>query len=507
MSVWHNEMVEFNARKQAEAETAREQGRIPETAHGSAGPIARAIWWALRERAGHQHRIAVLAERAGTTAGTVRKYVREWSAAGYVHLDGGTARLPKGARDGPPDISYDCGGKYAYVSYTDEPEYTTIDRAEDSRNPIVTRRRRVLDCSGLPGEVELPDKRPDENLAQYYERKNGAHVSVEGTLEPPAQLPAVTKGADLPALLDAGHRALARATDDLERLRIRDGARAYQEAARVLKRTEVLVDASVLVQTAERAIARANPALAPAKAGARRGKVVATDIDASLVRKIRSAHARVDDRMFRALIAEARDSGDPLTRKLVARAGRDAAGIASPKVTHYTGNFERGTPPHIVEAARRVMGGIDLDPASSDVFNRTVGADKYYTAHEDGLKRGWFGRVLLNPPFETPLLTAFVNRLLDHLENDKVDQAVLLTNNSTDSALWQGAASHALALCLSAGRMRFLGPNGRPLPHSALQGQAILYFAREVDDGIERFTQEFRRHGTVFYPAMLEDEM
>ena len=326
----------------------------------------------------------------------------------------------------------------------------------------------------------------------------------EGTPEPPANLPAVHAGTELPALLDAGHRALAQATSDLERLRVRDGARAYQEAARVLKRIDVLVDASVLVQTAERAIARANPAPDADDAGARKGKAIApSDIDRTLLRKIRSAHAHVDERLFRALVAVAREDGEPLTRKLVARAGRDARGAPSPKVVHYTGNFEWTTPPHIIEAARRVMGGIDLDPASSEAAQAFVKAERYYTAHEDGLKRAWAGRVWLNPPYASGLASAFVTRLLDHVEAGKVSQAVLLTNNSTDTAWWQGAAAHALAMCLPAGRLNFLTPAGKPAG-SAIQGQAILYFAPEVDDGVERFAREFRRHGVVFYPVMCD---
>ena len=222
-----------------------------------------------------------------------------------------------------------------------------------------------------------------------------------------------------------------------------------------------------------------------------------------MLRQIRSAHAHVDEELFSLLVARSRESGEPLTRKLVARTGREARGApANSKVVHYTGEYERGAPPHIVEAARRVMGGIDLDPASSEIFNRTVRAEKYYTAHEDGLKRAWSGRVWLNPPYKTSLVGAFVARLLDHIEASKVSQAILLTNNSTDTLWWQGAAAHALALCLPAGRLPFLGPSGVPLNGSPLQGQALLYFAREVDDGIERFASEFRRHGTVFYPVM-----
>ena len=470
---------------------------------GSAG---QKVWDVLCTPQGHQHRLAYIHEATGLTVGTVRKYVREWAAAGHVVFDSGVARVPKGSRLDAPRIILDCGGRMIYVGYDDEPEFTVIDRAKDSRNPTITRRRR--NTPGPEGIVwrgtefgTLPDKRPGETLSQYYARRDEEPAPIEGELEPAgAGLPAVREDADLPALLDAGARALAMATDNLERLRVRDHSRAVEAAARILKRTEVLVDASVLVQTAERAIVEAGPATPAADRG--RGHASAVlGIDRKTLSKIRAAHAHVDDALFAGLVVGARESGEPLTRRLVARSGRDARGAPSPKVLHYSGDYERVSPPHIVEGARRVMGGIDLDPASREEANQVVKAERYFTEREDGLKRAWAGRVWLNPPFAATLVTAFVTRLIDHIESGRVTQAVLLTNNSTDTIWWQAAAAHALAVCLPAGRMRFLRPDLQPVGGSPLQGQALLYFGAVTGGGRERFNREFRRHGVVFYPV------
>ena len=65
---------------------------------------------------------------------------------------------------------------------------------------------------------------------------------------------------------------------------------------------------------------------------------------------------------------------------------------------HSSASNEHYTPEHVVEAARQLMGGIDLDPASCAEANTTVRAAEYYTKEDDGLSLVWNGRVFLNPP-------------------------------------------------------------------------------------------------------------
>ena len=61
------------------------------------------------------------------------------------------------------------------------------------------------------------------------------------------------------------------------------------------------------------------------------------------------------------------------------------------------------TPTQYVEAARRVLGGIDLDPASCEVANATVKATRYLTKDDDGLAHCRAHLLADQPPREQQL--------------------------------------------------------------------------------------------------------
>lgn len=83
--------------------------------------------------------------------------------------------------------------------------------------------------------------------------------------------------------------------------------------------------------------------------------------------------------------------------KQTAHTGDKSASIAQ----HSSDTTEHYTPAPIVEAAREVLGGIDLDPASCSLANEVVQAAAFYGPGglaPDGLAETWIGRVFLNPP-------------------------------------------------------------------------------------------------------------
>ena len=165
-----------------------------------------------------------------------------------------------------------------------------------------------------------------------------------------------------------------------------------------------------------------------------------------------------------------------------------AALKAPAHVSHASGENEWYTPPKIIEAARSTMGGIDLDPASSEKAQETVVADSFFTAEDDGLNQDWSGRTWINPPYEAKLVGPFVEKLL----SGPVEQAIILVNNATETKWGQALLERADAICFPSGRIQFLDSEGSP-KQSPLQGQMIVGIGVEV----ESFRREFQSIGAV----------
>lgn len=159
---------------------------------------------------------------------------------------------------------------------------------------------------------------------------------------------------------------------------------------------------------------------------------------------------------------------------------------SKPHVANNSGNNEWYTPPEYIEAARLVMGGIDLDPASSDIANRTVKAEKYYTADDDGLVKEWAGKVWMNPPYSADLIGRFTEKLASSYSSGDVAEAIVLVNNATETGWFKAMADVAAAVVFVKGRIKYLNSIGQP-ENAPLQGQAILYFGTNISSFIDVF--------------------
>lgn len=152
--------------------------------------------------------------------------------------------------------------------------------------------------------------------------------------------------------------------------------------------------------------------------------------------------------------------------------------------TSFTGDNEWYTPQIYIDSARKVMGEIDLDPATSEHAQSRIKAANYYTIDNSGLNYQWDGRIWLNPPYSQPIIYDFIAKLIEDLQNIK--QAILLTHNYTDTAWFHLAESKAALLCFTKGRIRFENKN-RNLA-SPTQGSTFFYYGKEKDKFMEVFT-------------------
>lgn len=165
-------------------------------------------------------------------------------------------------------------------------------------------------------------------------------------------------------------------------------------------------------------------------------------------------------------------------------------------VTNNTGKFEWYTPPEFAEAARRVMGEIDLDPASCKVANEnSVKAKRYFTKDDDGLSQEWAGRVWMNPPYASGLIEKFCQKLA---ESEKVSEAICLVNNGTETGWFHTLTTRATAVCFPRRRVRFRNQDLQESDSGPLQGQAIVY----IGDCPKKFVDAFGAFGLCFFKVV-----
>jgi hypothetical protein len=158
--------------------------------------------------------------------------------------------------------------------------------------------------------------------------------------------------------------------------------------------------------------------------------------------------------------------------------GLIADGIRISPVLHLTGDTQWFTPEEVLAAVRVTFGGtIDLDPASCATAQQRVQARVFYDKDSNGLDYEWGGKVFLNPPYDTPTIRAFVDKLIFEFESGRVKSAILLTNDQTDAGWFQKAAGAARIFCFPYKRLNFYNPNRDGSNHTC--NSTIFYFGAD----------------------------
>lgn len=160
-----------------------------------------------------------------------------------------------------------------------------------------------------------------------------------------------------------------------------------------------------------------------------------------------------------------------------------------------SGSDEYFTPLEIVNAARSVMGGIDLDPATSPLANERVKASRIFTLNEDGLNQPWRGCVWLNHPFGKKTNKPWVAKLLAEYEAGRVREAVCICFASTSEQWFRPLL--AFPQCFIHQRTNYFLPDGT-LKKGVTKGSVVTYFG----PNIQNFAREFSKIGTVKVPYL-----
>jgi len=165
-------------------------------------------------------------------------------------------------------------------------------------------------------------------------------------------------------------------------------------------------------------------------------------------------------------------------------------------INQTSGKFEYYTPQPILDAARKVLGEITLDPASSKAANAFVKANCFFTETDAPLHRPWFGNVWMNHPFgrtENPL---WIGKLIHEFSSRRVGRALCITYACTSEA-WFHPLMH-FPQCFLVPRTNYILPDGS-VKRGVTKG-SVVTFLLDRYDGIGKFAEAFKGMGVVKTP-------
>lgn len=184
-----------------------------------------------------------------------------------------------------------------------------------------------------------------------------------------------------------------------------------------------------------------------------------------------------------------------------------------------SGDYEYYTQAFILEAARKTMGSIDLDPASSALANQRVKAKAYYS--QEGLTGNWFGNVWLNHPFAIPEYPCksnckkkickkrgycrtdykpgnidWINKLLKELNTGRINQVCMICYASTSEKWFRPLFD--FTQCWLYPRTNYLTANDL-LKSGVTKGSVVTY----IGSNKQAFYDNFKGYGKVTVPYVI----
>lgn len=146
------------------------------------------------------------------------------------------------------------------------------------------------------------------------------------------------------------------------------------------------------------------------------------------------------------------------------------------------------TPAGYIKQVRLVLKSITLDPFSF------IQAENIITAKMDAFTMGWShaDTVFMNPPYGAIICGQACDRFLHFFEARKIDKAIVLTNNATETRWAQRLLSKASAVCFPDHRISFWNADGKAVSGNT-RGQMFTAFGPIRTE----FKAHFKRLGVV----------
>ncbi|HCE1635774.1 TPA: hypothetical protein NGS13_004356 [Vibrio parahaemolyticus] len=188
-------------------------------------------------------------------------------------------------------------------------------------------------------------------------------------------------------------------------------------------------------------------------------------------------------------------------------------------INQSSGETEYYTPQEWIQASTECLGRIELDPASSDVANEVVKADRFFTKATDGLSQSWKAdTVWMNHPFhrgekacpsnkekckkktcvkrghhidkDIPSNMDWIEKLISEYESGNIKEAICITFASTSEAWFRKLLKYPQ--CMPNKRVQYRNPDGS-VCNNVTKGSCITYLGPNLDS----FIQSFQSLGTI----------
>lgn len=179
---------------------------------------------------------------------------------------------------------------------------------------------------------------------------------------------------------------------------------------------------------------------------------------------------------------------------------------SSRRVLHSSESVEWYTPSYIIEPVRKILGNIDLDPASCDEANQIVKAAYWNTESTNGLLEAWYGRVWCNPPYGKTdgqsNQAAWLRKAIEEVGRGACEVVAMLLNAHIGTkwfrTVWQ------YPLCILDERVRFVGPGSTP-GDSPTHGSVIVFVTRDNIAYEALMAEHLKGLGVVSFPTQFDN--